>query len=323
MNVITIATKEDGPQGRGKLTSGHFQRIFFDVLSRHSITCHEFSLFEDLDNDRDLDREAPTVAILVYNEMSVLLDRTRPAMLLFEERVRSAFKGPLLVLHDMASAEIVGSKILTSLAFANKGIPVPKVIDGDNRAGRIFSNTMIGSGDKIIVSDDLHSLEEGRFNTEFIDTVHSVFGRNYYVSLRAMCVGKYCVNIYVRARPEDDGDASVHTGDTPTDPRVLNALYAMIVLPNQAKIAEICLKIGGVLGLGFYSHDILPTRAGELFVCETGFKFDDRAMRTRLSDYRDKVTFATSLDCLETEQAAQAFLLSLTDLGYPVSGFGC
>lgn len=43
---------------------------------------------------------------------------------------------------------------------------------------------------------------------------------------------------------------------------------------------DLCERMGHVLGPGFYAHDILPCSDDrQLYVCETGFKFDDMSLR--------------------------------------------
>jgi hypothetical protein len=81
----------------------------------------------------------------------------------------------------------------------------------------------------------------------------------------------------------DQGDASVHNTDTPIDAELWNALYQRIVIPQTPAIESLCDQIAKVLGIGFFSHDILPESSSDrLLVCETGFKFDDYLFRSHL-----------------------------------------
>ena len=160
---------------------------------------------------------------------------------------------------------------------------MPKRVTGAVATSRVFSNLNMDTHVPAYVVSPRLPLDPTRYNTEWIDTRHEYNGRNYYVMLRAMAVGGRCLAVFVRARPVEQGDASVHTADTPIDAGLLNFFYRTIAIPQMPAIKSLCEKIANVLGLGFFSHDILPEReTGRLLVCETGFKFDDYLYRTNL-----------------------------------------
>ena len=85
-------------------------------------------------------------------------------------------------------------------------------------------------------------------------------------------------------------DPSVHNTDTPLDAALLNHLYKQVVVPRSTAISSICTAIAEVLGLGFYSHDILPERSTErVLLCETGFKFYDNLYREHIWPLRGQL----------------------------------
>ena len=123
---------------------------------------------------------------------------------------------------------------------------------------KVFSNHNTSTAAPVQVLDPAVPLDASRYNTEWIDTRHDHNGRLYYVSLRVMAVGSQCVSVWVRMRPVEDGNAAVHNTDTTLDATLWNSLYRRIVAPQLGVIQNLCEKIANVLGLGFFSHDILP-----------------------------------------------------------------
>jgi hypothetical protein len=173
---------------------------------------------------------------------------------------------------------------------------------------RVFSNERAGSHTPTAVIETGAPLDPTRYNTEWIDTRHELGGREYYVALRAMAVGQRCISVFVRARPVQDGDASVHNSDTPLDPMMWNFFYERLVVPNRKTIQTLCERIASVLGLGFYAHDLLPDRTvGELLVCETGFKFDDVSYRQHFWPLRGQLMAEEFLTTEFPIRSAEAF----------------
>ena len=124
-----------------------------------------------------------------------------------------------------------------------------------------------------------------------------------------MAVGPICVAIYVRARAVSEGSPSVHNKNTPVNADLLNHLYSEIVLPGQSEILAICQRIGSRLGPGFYSHDIVPERdTGLLYVCETGFKFDDHLWRERMAPLRGALACDDGRPSVSLVKSSYAFL---------------
>jgi hypothetical protein len=268
----------------GKITFDYFFPPFARTLAEHSIDARAFPQREFRAEPRRGD-----LAVLVYTErhahecmeLAQLVEATQS----FAER--SGFR----VAHSIETGRLVIDKTRTNRALAAAGIPVPKLIVGDTAPSPVFSNVNSSCQQAVYLRESGASLDPERHNTEFIDTTFHHDGKDYYVVLRAMCVGSACYSIMPRARPVGDGDPSVHGKNTPLDAALLNSICAQIIAPRKAAILEICERLGQLLGLGFYSHDILPKAALPcVFVCETGFKFDNRATRQHLGPLRGQLT---------------------------------
>jgi len=173
---------------------------------------------------------------------------------------------------------------------------------------RVFSNGRLGTHVPTQVIDAGSPLDPRRYNAEWIDTRHEYAGRDYYVSLRAMAVGRRCVSIFVRARPVEDGDASVHATDMPLDAGMWNSFYERLAIPNRHAIETLCRQIAEALGLGFYAHDLLPDRTnGRVLVAETNFKFDDAVYKQLFAPLRGQLLADESLTTECAVLSAQAF----------------
>ena len=133
----------------------------------------------------------------------------------------------------------------------------------------------------------------------------------YYTSIRLMCIGSCLVQVYVRARDENEDSPSVHNANTPRHRRLLDHLYDSLVSPRMDGLISLAERIGSVLGPGFYAHDVLVDReSGELLLCETGFKFYDGSYCERMHGVLGDRGFIGSIFDQETYagHAASVFL---------------
>ena len=114
------------------------------------------------------------------------------------------------------------------------------------------------------------------YNTQFIDTTVQFRESVYFTCIRLVCIGTYLIRIYIRARDVSENNPSVHNKDTPKDRELLDYLHEKLVVPRLEAFHALSDRIGRVLGPGFYAHDVLiENKTGQLFLCETGFKFYD------------------------------------------------
>jgi hypothetical protein len=304
--ILFVWFKELGPDGGGKITPHLFFPAFRNALRPYGITVEDCS---DEQLATQLDRYRGQPIILVYREVHAA---TNSAFALKVASAEAKARGHTLqVLHSLSLGLLVANKKATNQALQEAGVPVPKLIEQRRASVRVFSNDNCSTDAAVCVVDAECDLNQERYNTEFIDTTHLYEGRYYYVFLRAMCVGRSCASIYVSARPIDDGSPSVRERLSPIDAGLLNDLHRRIVVPRKARIDEICRAIGARLGPAFYSHDLLPSNSTQdIYVCETGFKFDDVAIRSRLAPLADDIPFNDHAAAIE--RSAHALVSALT-----------
>jgi len=300
--IALVGTRKDGFVP-GKLTTGLFLPIFARVCAQRGFQVMAFPNPADFLSREDI--TPPATIILVYSEVRMLragLDPAFPKVLERAERLGAR------VVHPPGIGLAIADKLTTRSLLVPAGIRMPELVT--DKAGRlaVFSNEIVGSNRPV----QLHGsgrLDPSRYNTRYIDAAHHYQGRAYHVSLRAMAVGPTCVAVYVRARRVSEGNPSVHNKNTPVDSELLNHLHAEIVAPRHEEIRSICERIGSTLGPGFYAHDIVPEReTGLLYVCETGFKFDDHAWRNRMAPLRGALACDDGNPSTEVVRSAEAFL---------------
>jgi hypothetical protein len=272
---IAIVGVKDG-LGRSKITYDYFLPPFEKTLETFGMVVRHYSYREFILFGKQHD-----AAILLYNEVQAR--KKLHVWNTIEEASRAARSRKTLLVHDPLIGRVVADKTSTNETLAKGGVEVPKRVSAAVAPFKVFSNENIGSHAPTYMVEARLPLDRSRYNTEWIDTRHEHNGQSYYIALRAMAVGSRCVSIFLRARPADQGDASVHNTDTPIDAELWNALYQRIVIPQTQAFESLCEQIANVLGIGFFSHDILPeSSSGRLLVCETGFKFDDYLFRSHL-----------------------------------------
>ncbi len=309
--VVFVFFKGFGDKGGdgGKLTPELYLPVFEETLKPFGIPV---TLIPDEEWMEAPGRFRGHIVILVYKETAALARRDFSMRVRVVERIARTHWNDVLQPHALGM--LVADKLRTSRALAECGVPVPRVASTDRAEFPVFSNEIASSHAGVRVHQAGDRLDTRRFNTEYIDTLHTFRGKRFHVAVRAMCVGRSCVEILVRARPESEGDPSVHNADTPLDPDLLNFLYESIVVPRRDTITEICRAIGDRLGLGFYAHDILPcASSGRLYVCETGFKFDDMSFHGILGSLQGRVSFIDR--AAAAARSAAAFVAEARELG--------
>jgi hypothetical protein len=300
--VALVTFRELGRGGHGKLTPEFFIPIFAKIVASYGVLLEE-CWDDELPSKLDRYRDQPI--ILVYREIWAATNAEFGARVAQAEKL--ARECTEQVWHGLTLARLIADKSATNRTLADAGIPVPKLALGDRAPSLVFSNENSASGALAFLVDPGSNLDPARYNTEFVDTVQVYNNKAYFVCLRAMCVGATCTAIYVRARATAEKNASVHNKDTPQDAGLLNHLYWNVVHPRETRIANLCASIAERLGSGFFSHDILPCNSsGKLYVCETGFKFDDRALRIQLGGLGARIPFNDHVASIEA--GAHAFV---------------
>jgi hypothetical protein len=272
--IALVGTLKSGLYGVGKASPMLYFPKFAYALSKLGVSLIAYRDPADVLHNIDNHDPARTAFILIYNE-----DFQRELLPNFADLTANT---KFLFYNAPSAGEIMGDKRATSRVLIKAGIPVPPMADTE-ATSKVFSNVLIGSHEATAVIDIGVPLDTDRYNTLFIDTAHDYKGKSYYIALRTLAVTGTMISAYARARPTGEAEASVHASDTPKDPDLISHFHETLVEANRPRLCQLCEKIGKILGPGFYSHDILPSReTGQLFVCETGFKFDDQDYREAL-----------------------------------------
>lgn len=176
------------------------------------------------------------------------------------------------ILHSVEQGRIVGHKIRQNKVLTAAGVPMPRLIETGGAFETAFSNEVSNAHVPVQLVGNAAELDPDRYNTEYVDCRHAFEGELWHVCIRAQAVGGQVLFSWVRAGKEP----SVHTRDTPQDAAMIRHFHEQLVAPNAKRINEIARGVKAALGVGLYAHDILPcAKTGQLFLCETNFKFFD------------------------------------------------
>jgi hypothetical protein len=273
LDVVIVATDKYGLDAFGKVKGKDFFPIVSETLRGYGAKVHVFESSSSFLMASDRYRRC--LLVLVFNESCILTPSSYAELtgVIDSARARSEV---VEICNLPESGILMGDKRRMNEQLTAAGVMMPRILS-EATGGLIFSNAAVGSGADVSVGT---TYDAAKYNTEFVDTMQTFEGRDYYVSIRAMAVGEVLTSTIIRARAITEGSASVHTSNTPADPRLLNFLYAKVISPRMHSIVDVCRKAGARLGLGFYAHDLLPPRgSSSVLLCESGFKFDDYSPR--------------------------------------------
>ena len=212
---VALVGVSDG-LGRAKMTYDYFLPPFEKTLAGLGVQICYYSY-----RDFIVFGQKHDAAILMYSEDRA--QKNLPQWNTMVEAEQAAQKrGTAIVIYSPAIGGIIADKTLTNDALSSAGIEMPKRVTGAIATFKVFSNYNRGSHAPTYVVAPRLPLDQARYNTEWIDARHEYQGRSYYVALRAMAVGGRCLAVFVRARPVEQGDASVHNTDTPIDADLWN-----------------------------------------------------------------------------------------------------
>lgn len=312
-----VALGEVGDRGRGKpdYHKANFFRFLRPILAEYGIAFAHFRSVQELLSTREVPDELAVLPL--YNEVDCHANQAtyEPVLRALEDFVRHKTAKPPL--HGFDLACMLANKVTTNALFAELDVPTPAMVAADSfNGGRIFANAMAESAADARILDSQERLDARQYNTQFIDTTQVWQGREYYVCPRAVCAGRRCVAILVRAAPKDLGNASVHVRNTPRDPSLLNHLYALLLQDLDA-IAHLCDAVGRRLGPGLYAHDLLPEQeSGRIFICETGFKVQNDSFARRMAPISGELCFSDDMSPLVNKTKSHALIMSLIESGY-------
>lgn len=310
--VSFVGLETSGTRLDGKVTASLFFPIFEYTLRRHG---NRMQLFESLHAFlEEAPFDCPNTAVLLYREAKYDIAKVAEA----EKQIEATSPGTVIV-HGSEMGGIIGSKRQSHDFLTAAGVPMPRLVIDQSSNSYVFSNEDRSTGSKVHVLDPGAPLSRSRYNTEFIDSSHRFDGADYYVYIRAFAVGSTCTTIYVGFRPVSDEEQSVHLKDMPLNPGLVNHVSHSIVARYGRQVHELCTLLGNNLGLGFYSHDFVPSRrTGDVYLSETGFKLDaGEIIRRHLWPIRDQLQLHapmfTAEEVLRTSYAFASYLQPSAD----------
>ena len=258
--VVFTAFNGNNLDGPGKMQALAFLPVFCNALATHGIASH----FVTTPHALRAAAGPRTIVVHIYREVGSDL----PAA-----EIEAAQQG-CLVFNTPHIGSLIADKLATSRLLTQNDLPAVKLATGDEPY--IFSNAIDASGAQTWLVKGGTALESGRYNTEFIDTRTRFQGTSYFTTVRLLCIGSHIVHGFVRAGEVKQGRPSIHAADTPLDPALIEHLQTTLVDENSEALAALAQGLGDLLGPGFYAHDLLVERgSGDIFICETGFKFHD------------------------------------------------
>lgn len=279
--VCVIATLSPVPvRWMGKMRSRTFLRPFCLEISRLGYSVRFANSTVEIENF--LEHHQGVMLINVFGEDA--FSGPLPDLDLIEGRFKVVF-------NLSRSGKVMADKWETQKLLSEHGVLMPKISDGSGdsfiraRVGTALPTAFIPAAENVVTVD-----EEKEIANRFVDTVVPYGDEEFYTTVRLLCINEQIVHAYVRARNCREGNPSVHASDTPLDPELIEFLQRTLVVPNWEKFSVIAERIHGALGNGFFAHDVLLERnSGKIFLCETGFKFDDYSYWVHLNAVRNLV----------------------------------
>lgn len=272
----------DGLNTRGKVKPGNFFPSFCRVLGQSGIGSVYANDMAGLERELQTPGGMPTILVDLVNETYDDLDAY--------DIPGALGSPPGAVFNSRRIAKIIGDKKEANAVLSRTDVPMPSIAGLKNK--KIFSNARFGSQEAVFVQDDASEIDENRYNVEFVDTRVRFRGSVYYTVIRLMCIGSHLLQIYVRARDVEENNPSVHNKDTPLNRPLLDYLQDRLVVPRLEDFVSLAEKVESALGPGFYAHDVLvDSSSGNLFLCETGFKYYDDSYCGRMIGVLDDRDF--------------------------------
>lgn len=271
--VVIAAMGADGLKTHGKVNPKRFFPPFCRVLKQGGIGSVYVNDMAGVERELQTSRGVPIILLDLVNEDYDYLDAYDIPDALYSQ--------PNAVFNSRRIAKIIKDKKETNALLSRNGISMPNLTGLENK--KIFSNARSGSQETVLVYEGAGEIDDTRYNTEFIDTRVEFEGGIYYTTVRLMCIGSSIVQIYIRARDERGSSPSVHSKDTPVDRPLLDYMHRQLVKPRLDDYVSLAADVESVLGPGFYAHDVLVDNStGELFLCETGYKYYDHTYSSRM-----------------------------------------
>ena len=236
--------------------------------------------------------QMPTVLVNVYPE-----DR----MQISSNKIEEIEDKTVAVYNRASLGPILADKKKTAEFFTANNLPTPPHAQSNSRA---FTNARYGSHKGAALVEPGSTLDKRRHNTQFIDTTVAFEDKSYHTTVRLLSIGEEVVHAFVRARDTSDADPSVHEGDTPEDPALLEFLQSELVDKRLDEFEHLSRSLAGKMGPGFFVHDLLiESDTDRIFVCESGLKFDYGLNWLRFEPISDQIPSLRNMFPLEAYAA--------------------
>lgn len=211
--------------------------------------------------------------------------------------------------NDPRIGALIADKTRTNEVLSSKGVLMPSMVT--EATDRVFSNENDGAGTTVTVVAPGEQLDPDRYNTEFIDSRVTFRDKEFYTTVRLLCVGRKVIHAFCRARPTTDGSPSVHAADTPLDAELIEHLQRVLVHPFKTRFEKIATDLNRILGAGFYAHDLVTcAKTKDVYLIETNHKFDGsgyaRHLRPIASDLPShKILYTDEFACRSADLFAE------------------
>lgn len=267
-------------RGGGKVSADEFLPVFCRFLREQGVRTYFASSNRLLaDAVRQPER---TVVVCIYREVGYVPKG---------ESLMSILENADLVFNHPKSGLIIANKPLANAALSAAGCSVPLSAEALDHGSTIFSNEISASGAATQTIQKSDSLDETRHNTQYIDTRQTFEGQEYHTTMRLMCINDKITHLIMRARNVTEGDASVHAKDTPKNAELINFLWRKALEDAGDQFQKIANTVYSTFGPGFYSHDtLLDKETHQVYICETGYKFDDNAYQRRVNEIAFRIS---------------------------------
>lgn len=264
----------------GKVTAFEYLPDFCDQLRMRGIRTSFASTTSALESFVSSDTKR--VLVSIYQEEGGHIP-TDPDVLSLIDQADLNFNHP-------RSAMTIVNKLETNKTLAKAGCNVPKQAVELEKDAPVFSNELDSTAASSFVTTADQANDESRFNAQFLDTRMPYKGREYYTTMRLMCINDQITHTMMRARDAAEGNASVHSANTPQDVDLINQLWQTTLEKYETQFRQIARQVFEAFGDGFYAHDTLIDHATQTaYICETGYKFNDRAYQRHVDAFKHRL----------------------------------
>ena len=146
--VIITGLTRFGFWAKAKVYQGDYFPAFTHRLAELGVDCHFVWTDTQL---LDLVTGENTAIIHLFNEEKPF--QFTPPMLQAQQRAGFVFCTP-------RAASIISNKLLANQFLTSQDIPMPRLIEDSQNRGMIFSNSVIGSGKRVMVTKDPSKLDK-------------------------------------------------------------------------------------------------------------------------------------------------------------------